>query len=159
MSNQFFVSLITPLDTKATRVWSTRFEAGKKRTASPITESKRAMGLPGFQLGPGQTKTLKFQLYLGPKLYHRLAQLTHDEAEIMDFGLWKLICQALLNLMNFLHSFLHNYALAILVLTATRQAGALADPDEILQVDAPHVRARAEDAGAEGKIAKTTRRR
>ncbi|HEY2799425.1 MAG TPA: membrane protein insertase YidC [Chthoniobacterales bacterium] len=118
VSNQFFVSLITPLNTKATRVWSTRFEAGKKADGKPDYGIEAAMGLPGFQLQPGQTKTLKFQLYLGPKLYHRLAELTHDEAEIMDFGLWKIICEALLNAMNFLHSLLHNYALAILVLTA-----------------------------------------
>ncbi len=63
------------------------------------------MGMPGFELKPGQTKTLQFQLYIGPKLYHRLAQLTHDEAEIMDFGLWKLVSQALLNMMNLLHRF------------------------------------------------------
>ena len=118
VSNQFFVSLITPLNTKATRVWSTRFEAGKKRTASPTMASKPRWVCPVSNSSRGKPKTLKFQLYLGPKLYHRLAQLTHDEAEIMDFGLWKLICQALLNLMNFLHSYLHNYALAILVLTA-----------------------------------------
>ena len=55
---------------------------------------------------------------LGPKLYGRLAKLDHDEAEIMDFGMWKLVSQTLLNLMNLLHRLLGNYALAILVLTA-----------------------------------------
>ena len=29
VSNQFFVTLVTPLTTKATSVWSTRYEAGK----------------------------------------------------------------------------------------------------------------------------------
>jgi YidC/Oxa1 family membrane protein insertase len=118
VSNQFFVSLITPLNEKATHVWGTRFEAGTQANGKPEYGIEAAMGLPGFELKPGQTKTLQFQLYIGPKLYHRLAQLTHDEAEIMDFGLWKLVSQALLNMMNFLHGFLHNYALAILLLTA-----------------------------------------
>jgi YidC/Oxa1 family membrane protein insertase len=76
------------------------------------------MGMPGFQLPPGQTATAKFQIYAGPKLYHRLVQLEHNEAEIMDFGMWKIVSQALLNLMNLLHRFLKNYAVAILVLTA-----------------------------------------
>ena len=31
--------------------------------------------MPGFQLKPGETSTLRFELYAGPKLYHRLAQL------------------------------------------------------------------------------------
>ncbi len=118
VSNQFFVTLVTPLTTKATSVWATRFEDGTTNNGVPEYGIDSAMGMPGFQIAPGKTETLQFQLYVGPKLYHRLAQLTHDEAEIMDFGIWKLVSETLLNLMNFLHSFLHNYAVAILVLTA-----------------------------------------
>ena len=118
VSNQFFVTLITPLTHPATHVWATRFEAGKKPNGEPDYGISGALGLPGFVLKPGQAETLKFQLYLGPKLYHRLAQLTHDEAEIMDFGLWKLVSQALLNMMNLIHGFVGNYAVAILILTA-----------------------------------------
>ncbi|HEY1770159.1 MAG TPA: membrane protein insertase YidC [Chthoniobacterales bacterium] len=118
VSNQFFVTLVTPLNAKATSAWATRVDAGKNTSGQPIYAIEGAMGMPGFQIAPGQTEKLQFQLYLGPKLYHRLAQLTHDEAEIMDFGIWKLVSETLLNLMNWLHSFLHNYALAILVLTA-----------------------------------------
>jgi YidC/Oxa1 family membrane protein insertase len=118
VSNQFFVTLITPLDTQATRAWATRFEAGKNEKGKTEYGIEGAMGLPGFELKPGETKTLKFQLYVGPKLYHRLAELTHDEAEIMDFGLWKLVSEALLNAMNLIHGFVGNYAIAILILTA-----------------------------------------
>src|SRR5258705_10117262 len=35
----------------------------------------------------------------------------------MDFGMFKLVCQFLLNFMNLLHSWLHDYGLAILALT------------------------------------------
>jgi YidC/Oxa1 family membrane protein insertase len=118
VSNQFFATLVTPLGAKATEVWAQRFETRKKENGEPDFGIEGAMGMPGFQLQPGQTATLQFQLYVGPKLYHRLAQLTHDEAEIMDFGLWKLVSEALLNMMNLLHGFLGNYAVAILVLTA-----------------------------------------
>jgi YidC/Oxa1 family membrane protein insertase len=118
VSNQFFAALMTPLGTKATDVWAQRFEARKRDDGQPEYGIEGAMGMPGFKVQPGQTATVQFQLYIGPKLYHRLAQLTHDEAEIMDFGLWKLVSEALLNMMNLLHRFLGNYALAILVLTA-----------------------------------------
>ncbi len=118
VSNQFFVTLITPLTTKATSVWSTRYEAGKTAKGDPEYGIESAMGLPGFTVQPGKSEIVQFQLYLGPKLYHRLAQLTHDEAEIMDFGLWKLVSQALLNMMNLIHGFVGNYAVAILILTA-----------------------------------------
>ena len=73
--------------------------------------------MPGFQLQPGQTYNARFEIYAGPKLYHRLAQLSHNEAEVMDFGIFKIVCQLLLNFMNLLHSWLHDYGLAILALT------------------------------------------
>jgi YidC/Oxa1 family membrane protein insertase len=77
-----------------------------------------AMHMPGFQLPAGQTYTARFEIYAGPKIYHRLAQLEHNEAEIMNFGLFKLVSQFLLNFMNLLHGVLWNsYAAAILALT------------------------------------------
>jgi YidC/Oxa1 family membrane protein insertase len=76
------------------------------------------MGMPGFQLQPGQTASLQFQLYLGPKLYGRLAKLKHDEAEIMNFGWFKLVSQFLLNFMNLIHGWVGDYGFAIIILTA-----------------------------------------
>ena len=118
VSNQFFVTLITPLNAKATEVWAQRFDSRKDEKGRIDYGIEGAMGMPGFAVQPGQTETLHFQLYVGPKLYHRLAELTHDEAEIMDFGLWKLVSEALLNMMNLIHGFVGNYAVAILILTA-----------------------------------------
>jgi YidC/Oxa1 family membrane protein insertase len=118
VSNQFFATLITPLGVKANEVWARRFEARKKDGGQPEYGIEGAMGMPEFKVQPGQTATAQFQLYVGPKLYQRLAQLTHDEAEIMDFGLWKLVSEALLNMMNLLHRLVGNYAVAILILTA-----------------------------------------
>ena len=118
VSNQFFATLVTPLGAKANSVWAQRFESFKKPDGEIEYGIEGAMEMPGFKVQPGQTATVQFQLYVGPKLYHRLAQLTHDEAEIMDFGLWKLVSQTLLNMMNLIHRFVGNYAVAILILTA-----------------------------------------
>jgi len=117
VSNQFFATLLVPLNAKANGVWGTRFEI-KQADAQVLPEVEGAMSMPGFQLQPGQEAAFQFQFYGGPKLYHRLAQLQHDEAEIMDFGIFKIVCQALLNALNTLHSVLGNYAAAILALTA-----------------------------------------
>ncbi|PYM03158.1 MAG: hypothetical protein DMF19_00480 [Verrucomicrobia bacterium] len=113
-SNQFFTSLVVPLTGKADAVWGTRFEIDPAQKAYGL---EGAMHLPGFRVEAGQTYSAHFQLYLGPKLYHRLARLEHNEAEVMEFGIFKIICQALLNVLNTLHSFLGNYAAAILALT------------------------------------------
>src|SRR5438874_8911127 len=113
-SNQFFTSLVVPLTGKADGVWGTRFEIDSAQKAYGL---EGAMHLPGFRVEAGQRYNARFQLYLGPKLYHRLALLEHNEAEVMEFGIFKIICQALLNSLNTLHRFLGNYAAAILALT------------------------------------------
>ena len=113
-SSQFFTSLVVPLTGKADAVWGKRFDLDPAKKTYGL---EGAMHLPGFRVEAGQTYTARFQLYLGPKLYHRLAQLDHNEAEVMEFGVFKIICQALLNVLNTLHRFLGNYAAAILALT------------------------------------------
>lgn len=117
VSDQFFATLLTPLNAQATGVWGGRRFEIKFGETQTMFGLEGAMGMPGFQLKPGETTTLHFQLYGGPKLYHRLTELSHNEAEIMNFGIFKLISQALLNLLNLLHHYLGNYAAAILALT------------------------------------------
>jgi len=116
VSNQFFTTLMAPLTAKATSVWGRRFDVDYS-PEQKLQAVEGAMGMPGFQVQPGQTHTARFQIYAGPKIYHRLAQLPHNEAEVMDFGMFKIVCQFLLNFMNLLHSWLHDYGLAILALT------------------------------------------
>jgi len=116
VSNQFFTTLITPLTGKANAVWGRRVETELSPEVK-IPAIEGALGIPGFELQPGQTNSARFQMWIGPKLYHRLARLEHDEAEIMNFGIFKLVSQFLLNFMNWLHSAVKDYGVAILLLT------------------------------------------
>ena len=116
VSNQFFTTLIAPLTAKATGVWGKHFDI-ERAPDQKLLGIEGALGMPAFELQPGQTYSARFEIYAGPKLYHRLAQLPHNEAEVMDFGMFKIVCQFLLNFMNLLHSWLHDYGLAILALT------------------------------------------
>ena len=117
MTNQFFTDLITPLNAKGVELWAKPFDI-KQAEGPTLLGIEGAIGMPGFQVQPGQTTTVRFQLYAGPKLYGRLAKLEHNEAEIMNFGMWKLISQFLLNFMNLLHSWIGNYGFSIVLLTA-----------------------------------------
>src|SRR5205814_7036026 len=103
-----------PVDRKGRRGLG---EAIRHRSGEENLWPRRSNAFAGFRVEAGQTYSARFQLYLGPKLYHRLARLDHNEAEVMEFGVFKLICQALLNTLNTLHSLLGNYAAAILALT------------------------------------------
>jgi YidC/Oxa1 family membrane protein insertase len=114
VSNQFYATIVAPLTGKADGVWGRRFDISPEQKLYGI---EGAMRMPGLTIPPGQTYTARFQIYAGPKLYHLLARLEHNEAEIMNFGIFKLVSQFLLNFMNWLHSFLKDYGLAILALT------------------------------------------
>jgi YidC/Oxa1 family membrane protein insertase len=113
-SDQFFTTLVAPLTAKSDAVWARRFDIDP---AQKIYGLEGAMHVPGFELQPGQTYSARFEIYVGPKLYHKLATLSHDEAEVMEFGFFKIISQALLNALNTLHGVIGNYAAAILALT------------------------------------------
>jgi YidC/Oxa1 family membrane protein insertase len=116
MTNQFFTDLLTPLNAKGVELWAKPFDI-KQPEGPSLLGIEGAMGLPGFQLEPGKTASVRFQLYTGPKIYGRLAKLEHNEAEIMDFGILKLVCQALLNFMNLLNAWVGNYGVAIVLMT------------------------------------------
>jgi YidC/Oxa1 family membrane protein insertase len=125
VSDQFFTTLIAPLTVKANSVWGRRFDISPEQKMYGLAGALR---MPGFQLPPGQTYSARFEIWAGPKLYHRLARLDkdygghgefdHNEAEIMDFGIFKIVSQFLLNFLNWLHGFIGSYGWSILALTA-----------------------------------------
>ena len=115
VSDQFFTTMIVPLTAKADGVWARRIDIAPEQKVYAL---EGALHMPTLQIAPGQTQTARFEIYAGPKIYHRLAQLEHNEAEVMDFGIFKIVSQFLLNFMNWLHGLLwQNYAAAILALT------------------------------------------
>ena len=122
MSNQFFTTILTPLNSKVTQVWARPFDVKHVDSEVPLLGMEGAIGLPALQLQPGQTTNLRFQIYAGPKIYNQLAKLEQEQAEIMNFGFFKIISQALLNFLNVLHGFVKNYGFAIILLTACVKA-------------------------------------
>ena len=114
VTDQFFATIIAPLSAKAIGIWGRSFDVS---TAQNMVGIEGAMRMPGFQVQPGQTYSARFQIWAGPKIYHRLAQLEQNQAEIMNFGMFKIVSQFLLNFLNTIHGFVKDYGVAILVLT------------------------------------------
>src|SRR6266481_5077259 len=114
VTDQFFATIVAPLNAKAIGMWGHSFEVSAEQNLVGI---EGAMRMPGFQLQPGQTYNARFQIWAGPKIYHQLAQLGHNEAEIMNFGVFKVVSQFLLNFLNTVHSVVKSYGISILVLT------------------------------------------
>ena len=114
--NQYFATIISTPEKSGAGVWSRRFPV--TIDDKPNFGIEGALAMPGFTLKPGETAHQQFGIWIGPKQYGLLKKLGHDEDEIMNFGMFKIVSETLLTSMNWLHGILWNsYALAIIVLT------------------------------------------
>ncbi|OGR01911.1 MAG: hypothetical protein A2511_02300 [Deltaproteobacteria bacterium RIFOXYD12_FULL_50_9] len=66
---------------------------------------------------PGASREYHYLLYMGPKKLAILKQVGHDLERIVDFGWWDMLARPLLYLLNFFNGFVHNYGVAIILLT------------------------------------------
>jgi YidC/Oxa1 family membrane protein insertase len=117
--NQYFVNIvaITSGD-PGHAVWARRLDLLHGGDAEKkVFGIEGALGLPGFRLEPGQTKSWTFRIYTGPKDLGRLSKLGQGEQEVMHFGIFKWVSEILLYSMNALHGLLGNFAAAIIALT------------------------------------------
>lgn len=115
VKDQYFATLLSLTGTTAQSVWASPLEI--KTDTKTVKGIQGALGMPSFRLNPGATRTEQFTLYAGPKEYRRLKELGQGQAEIMNFGMFKIISIFLLRIMNLLHDYIGSYAIAIIVLT------------------------------------------
>lgn len=93
--------------------WTFVVEGQKAETRTYITQPCR--------LGPGETHTVTWQVYLGPKGYTRLSRLGLRLEESVDFGMMGGLGKAALHALYFLHRLTGNYGWAIILLTVGLQ--------------------------------------
>jgi YidC/Oxa1 family membrane protein insertase len=72
---------------------------------------------PEFRIDSGAQKRFEYKLYMGPKSYSILKTLGIGLDRAIHFGFFDILAKPLLWLLNFLHGFIPNYGLAIIVLT------------------------------------------
>jgi YidC/Oxa1 family membrane protein insertase len=68
-------------------------------------------------VAPGTTKTLKESIFVGPKLQKQLESLHPELSRVADYGVLTLLSKPLFWLLDFAHSFVHNWGLAIILVT------------------------------------------
>ena len=117
--NQYFVNILAVTEGDlGTSVWARRIDLLHGGDAEKkVLGLEGALGLPGFRLEPGQTKSWTFRIYSGPKDLGRLSKLGHGEQEVMHFGIFKWVSEILLYSMNALYGLLGNFAASIIALT------------------------------------------
>jgi YidC/Oxa1 family membrane protein insertase len=119
VKNQYFATIVAVAQgDPGVSVWARpidRLHGGNAE--EKVLGIEGALGLPGFRLEPGQTKSWTFQIYAGPKDLGLLSKLGHGEQEVMNFGIFKWVSEILLYSMNSLYGVLGNFAAAIIALT------------------------------------------
>lgn len=118
VASQYFSTILSVAEggSQGVQAWATRFPI-PTADGSKVFGIQGAMGLPGFSLAPGETRTQDFRIYAGPKDLKTLRQLGSGEQAVMNFGMFGIVSKTLLWAMNTLHSFLNSYAWSIIVLT------------------------------------------
>lgn len=76
-----------------------------------------AVGMAPVELAPGASKTIPYEIYLGPKEYRRLADLGRHRDDVMFYGWFGFISRLLTGIMRWLHDKTGNWGVAIMLLT------------------------------------------
>ncbi|MBK8093251.1 MAG: membrane protein insertase YidC [Verrucomicrobiaceae bacterium] len=83
-----------------------------------------SMSLPVIDLAPGASKTESYQIYLGPKEYHRLKSidkradnLDFNRSHAMYYGYFSWVSIFLVSVMRWMHGMVGNWGIAVILLT------------------------------------------
>lgn len=78
---------------------------------------RAAVEEPETMLAPGQTRELTVSYWLGPKDRQQLSAVSDQLVRSIDLGMFHLIAKGLLWLLQFFYSYVHNWGIAIILLT------------------------------------------
>jgi YidC/Oxa1 family membrane protein insertase len=105
--NQYFVSAIIPKEAA---------EAGM-RLAMPGKVLETTYIDPSGAVASGTERTYQYRVYFGPKSLKALGSVGADVARVLDFGFFDIIAKPLMHAMNFIHKFIPNYGIVIIIIT------------------------------------------
>ena len=117
VKNQFFASVLSS-DTVGDDLYIYKVPAieGGDETAS----HQGISGSVGYQVGtlaPGESKTLNFQFFIGPKEFKRLQALGNQQDLVMQFGFLGFFSKLLLAFMYLIHSVVPSWGWSIVIMT------------------------------------------
>jgi YidC/Oxa1 family membrane protein insertase len=125
--NKFFVQILDPeaetgggYAVKAERYMSPAEDPGKPGTWMSNVQLEKVYAsivTPEQLLDGGESVSRSYSYYVGPKKFEILKASGAQKKEIMEFGIFKPICEILLVVMTWINSFIHNYGIAIILLT------------------------------------------
>jgi YidC/Oxa1 family membrane protein insertase len=110
--DKYFMKAIVPFEGAAEKVLV-------QKSAEAV---ENVIVTPSRTLQPGETLSLDYLLYFGPKDLDVLEAVDHQLARAVDFGFFSLLARPLLYVLKFFYSYIGNYGIAIILLTAIIKA-------------------------------------
>lgn len=83
---------------------------GNDKVANVLTDAATV-------LQPGESKRYSYKIFFGPKKLSTLAEIGFNLDKIVNFGWFDVMAKPVLHLLNFLYGYIHNYGLAIILVT------------------------------------------
>ena len=117
LKNQFFITLLTPKQPGIGYIARKVDFPANKLGEEPPMGLTGALKIAGFMLPAYESVTQHFDFYVGPKNHTRIAKLQQNQEQAMQFGFFAWISKMLLGLLNWLHGFVGNWGVAIILLT------------------------------------------
>jgi len=105
--DKYFISALVPLNGASEKV----------RMTAVNDQIENVFTLPFLSLNSGATVSQSFMAYFGPRDKAILESVNHELARAIDFGFFGVIADPLLWFLNFIHQYVHNYGIAIILLT------------------------------------------
>lgn len=126
--SRFYAHIISTTEQPGTqvqgRIWAAPFPVDHSNDAFKDNSSaakdhgiEGAFGMLPVELAPEASKTIDYEIYLGPKEYHRLAELGRHRDDVMFYGWFGFISKILTGIMRWMHDKTGNWGVAIMLLT------------------------------------------
>ncbi|HEX8961054.1 MAG TPA: membrane protein insertase YidC [Geobacteraceae bacterium] len=78
---------------------------------------ENSVASPAISLNPGQSFSLPYRLYFGPKDLDILKAQGNQLEDVIDLGWFSAVAKPLLYCLKFLYRYVHNYGIAIIIIT------------------------------------------
>lgn len=87
--------------------------------ARPLDQGRYSIGVvePAVSVAPGQTGTLRSQIYIGPTEQNILKKIAPGLERTIDYGMFTILAEPLFWLLNHINNFIGNWGWSIIVLT------------------------------------------
>ncbi len=106
--DKYFLSAILAVNSDISQVAIAKNPAGREISTVSFTP---------LSINPGQEVSREVKLYFGPKDLEILKAQGNDLERAIDLGWFSALAKPLLHVLKFLHGYVHNYGIAIIIVT------------------------------------------